>query len=218
MHRALWSLFLLFMLAGCERSMHDMYTQPRYRPMEPDPLFTDGTSARTPPPGTVIARSGPLAVTSSARAGETPEPDTAPVVTPILKEPPSDGQVPHDLPVPVDAALLARGRERFDIYCSPCHGYDGRGDGMIARRGFPPPPSYHTPRLRQAPSLHFYAVITHGYGAMYSYAARVPPADRWAIVAYIRALQLSEHAPLAALSEEERRLLAAPPTPAGAAP
>jgi mono/diheme cytochrome c family protein len=210
MHRALPWLLLLVTVTGCEQGMHDMYAQPRFRPMEPDPLFADGTSARTPPPGTVVARSGPLAVTSSARAGEIPPPDTAPVVMPLLKEPPSDGPVPTDLPIPVDAALLSRGRARFDIYCSPCHGYDGRGDGMVARRGFPAPPSYHTPRLRQAPSLHFYAVITHGYGAMYSYAARVTPADRWAIIAYIRALQLSAHAPIDALTDEERRRLTAP--------
>jgi len=200
---------VLLALTGCERAMQDMYEQPRYRPLQPDTLFADGSSLRTPPPGTIIARAGPFAESSSGRAATTPPPDVAPVVTPLLKAPAEDTAIPTDLPVPVTEALLARGRERFEIYCSPCHGYGGRGDGMIVRRGFPPPPSYHTPRLRQAPSPHFYAVITHGYGAMYSYAARVAPADRWAIVAYIRALQLSEHTPVALLTPGDHKRLEA---------
>jgi hypothetical protein len=98
---------------------------------------------------------------------------------------------------------LARGRERFDIFCSPCHSIAGDGVGMVARRGFPHPPSFHIDRLRQAPDSHFYAVITDGYGAMHSYATRVAPDDRLAIIGYIRALQLSQHAPVASLSGEE---------------
>jgi mono/diheme cytochrome c family protein len=97
----------------------------------------------------------------------------------------------------VDAQLIERGHQRYDIYCSPCHGLSGAGDGMIVQRGFPSPPSYHTARLRAAPAQHFYDVITNGYGVMYSYAARVEPRDRWAIVAYIRALQQSQHAEIA---------------------
>jgi mono/diheme cytochrome c family protein len=99
----------------------------------------------------------------------------------------------HDAanPPPVTMAFLQRGQERFQIYCTPCHGLAGEGNGMIVQRGFPPPPSYHTERLRAAPAQHFFDVITHGYGVMYSYAARVTPRDRWAIVAYIRALQTS---------------------------
>jgi mono/diheme cytochrome c family protein len=100
-------------------------------------------------------------------------------------------------PPPVDAALLARGQEGFTVFCAPCHGAAGEGDGMIVRRGFPAPPSYHTARLRTAPARHFYDVITDGYGVMYSYADRVAPADRWAIAAYIRALQLSRQARVA---------------------
>jgi mono/diheme cytochrome c family protein len=92
-------------------------------------------------------------------------------------------------------ALLQRGRQRFHIYCTPCHSELGDGNGMIVRRGFSPPPSYHVDRLRNAPTQHFYDVISHGYGAMYSFADRVAPPDRWAIAAYIRALQLSQHAP-----------------------
>lgn len=94
----------------------------------------------------------------------------------------------------VTAALLARGREQFDIYCSPCHDRVGSGQGMVVARGMPQPPSYHQERLRSAPDEHFFDVITNGHGAMYSYAARVAPSDRWAIVAYIRALQLSQYA------------------------
>lgn len=100
---------------------------------------------------------------------------------------------PREAP-PVTLALLERGQERFRIYCTPCHSELGDGRGMVVQRGFPPPPSYHTDRLRQASPQHFYDVITNGYGAMYSFADRVQPADRWAITAYIRALQRSQYA------------------------
>ena len=109
-------------------------------------------------------------------------------------------------PPPVDAALVARGRERFDIFCAPCHGAAGDGDGIIVERGFPAPPSYHSARLLAAPAQHFFDVITQGYGVMYSYAARVPPQDRWAIVAYIRALQLSQRTRLAEVPELREKL------------
>jgi mono/diheme cytochrome c family protein len=105
----------------------------------------------------------------------------------------------NELPMPVTTELLARGQERFGIYCAVCHGDDAYGQGMIVQRGFPAPPSFHTDRLRQAPAGHFFDVMTRGYGVMYPYASRVTPADRWAITAYIRALQLSQHAPAAAL-------------------
>ena len=95
-------------------------------------------------------------------------------------------------PPPATPQLLARGRERFDIFCSPCHGASGYGDGTVVSRGFPKPPSFHDARLRSAPARHFFDVITNGYGVMYSYAARVPVADRWAIIAYVRALQASQ--------------------------
>jgi mono/diheme cytochrome c family protein len=108
---------------------------------------------------------------------------------------PPPGVVARDekpVPIPsVTMALLQRGRQRFDIYCAPCHSRLGDGHGMVVERGFPAPPSYYSERLRQAPVQHFYDVITHGYGIMYPYAARVAPADRWAIAAYIRALQAS---------------------------
>jgi mono/diheme cytochrome c family protein len=100
-------------------------------------------------------------------------------------------------PPPVTMALLERGRERYAIDCSPCHGLSGYGDGIIVSRGFPAPPSYHQPRLRQASAGHMVDVITHGFGVMYPYAARVEPRDRWAIAAYLRALQLSQGARVA---------------------
>ncbi|HZS85643.1 MAG TPA: cytochrome c [Stellaceae bacterium] len=112
---------------------------------------------------------------------------------------------PETAPPPVTLALLRRGQERFGIYCTPCHGRLGDGDGMIVQRGFPHPPSYHIDRLRNAPIQHFYDVITHGYGAMFPYAVRVDPEDRWAIAAYIRALQASQDQPVASLTPDERR-------------
>lgn len=112
-------------------------------------------------------------------------------------------------PFPITREVLERGHERFDIYCSPCHGRTGEGNGMVVQRGFPPPPSYHIDRLRQAPAGHFFDVITQGYGIMYSYAQRVEPADRWAIAAYIRVLQKSHDATLAQVPAQQRAKLEA---------
>lgn len=126
---------------------------------------------------------------------------------------PPDGVVAHDEPLGppppprVTLALLERGQQRFDIYCSPCHSRVGDGNGMIVQRGFPNPPSYFIARLMTAPNQHFYDVITHGYGAMFPYAVRVAPADRWAIIAYIRALQASENAKLADVPARKRQSL-----------
>ena len=111
------------------------------------------------------------------------------------------------LPMPVTRELLERGRERFEIYCSVCHGRTGEGNGMIVQRGFPVPPSYHIDRLREAPIGHFFDVMTQGYGIMYSYVERVKPEDRWAIAAYIRALQLSRNVKLAELPASQRSQL-----------
>jgi mono/diheme cytochrome c family protein len=105
------------------------------------------------------------------------------------------------------ADLLERGQERFNIFCRPCHGGLGNGDGVVVERGFPPPPSYHDPRLREAPLGHFFDVVTNGFGRMTSYAARIPPRDRWAIAAYVRALQLSQNAELDDVPPGERRRL-----------
>ena len=104
--------------------------------------------------------------------------------------------IPEKNPLRLTRELLIRGKDRYRIYCSPCHGLSGEGDGMVVRRGFSPPPTYHQERLRNSPDSHFFDVITHGYGAMYPYADRIPEKDRWAIIAYIRALQLSHNARL----------------------
>jgi mono/diheme cytochrome c family protein len=118
----------------------------------------------------------------------------------------AQGAAAEQKPPPVTTALLERGRQRFDIFCSPCHGLAGDGDGVIVARGFPRPPSYHEDRLVAAPAQHFYDVMTSGYGVMFSYADRVPPHDRWAIAAYIRALQLSRRATLAQIPDADEKL------------
>jgi mono/diheme cytochrome c family protein len=183
------------LLSGCEKSMQDMYQQPRYNPLAPSPLWADGGSSRLPVPGTEIAARGGFAGSSSGREGYD------------LAQRWDRDEYATVNPYPLTAALLARGQQRFQIYCAPCHGPAGDGDGYIVKRGFPAPPSYHIDRLRNAPDRYFVDVITNGYGLMYSYADRVAPADRWAIAAYIRALQLSQHAPAAVLSAADRAQL-----------
>jgi mono/diheme cytochrome c family protein len=187
-------LLCVLTLAGCERAMHDMYRQPRLDPGEASPLFADGRGERPPPAGSVPMAAGTLAMTSSGRKG---------------RELPAQWQAAEEsqAPPPITAALLARGQQRFDVYCLPCHSPIGDGDGPVVRRGFPQPPSYHQQRLRDAPDRHFYDVISKGYGIMHSYADRVPPQDRWAIVAYIRALQLSQNAEVAQLPASVRAKL-----------
>ena len=173
-------------LSGCR---NDMHVQPRYNPLDSSDFFEDGRAARPEVPGTVAR--GQLRADHYFYAGKV------------------NGVPVSAFPFPVTRVVLDRGRERYNIYCTPCHGYTGEGRGMIVQRGFPQPPSYHTDRLRQAPVGHLYDVITNGYGAMYSYAARISPEDRWAIVAYIRALQLSQHATVDDVPEAERTKLLA---------
>jgi hypothetical protein len=173
-------------LVGCSEA--NMAKQPKYhRPLEASDFFEDGQASRPLVEGTVAR--GQLRVDRAFYEGRSGE-----------------AMIDH-VPMDVDRTVLERGRERFNIYCSPCHGWVGDGQGMIVKRGFSPPPSLHEQRLRDAPAGHFFHVITHGHGAMYSYASRVPPEDRWAIVAYIRALQLSQHASLADVPAEERSKL-----------
>lgn len=117
------------------------------------------------------------------------------------------GPRPDSLPMPLDKALLDRGQRQYEINCLPCHGRVGYADGMVVQRGFPKPPSFHTDRLRAVPLSHFYDVITDGYGVMYSYSDRVEPDERWAIAAYIRALQTSQHVPASALDAPQRAAL-----------
>ena len=146
---------------------------------------------------------------------------TSPEPLPPIAPPPGTvarDYAPEPPPPPATLALLERGRQRFDIYCAVCHGPAGNGDGMVVQRGFPAPPSYQIERLRKASIQHFYDVITNGYGVMYSYASRVAPPDRWAIIAYIRALQAAESAaadraatgaepPMLRLTQKERSAL-----------
>lgn len=181
-------------LTAC--SNHEMYDQPRYDPLETGLAFPDSQSARVPPKGTVTRGDVSTRQWLWPREPWSPS-DPLPVAAATT----------DTFPKPVTREMLARGRERFGIYCTPCHGAYGYGDGMVTRHGFPNPPSYHIPRLLAAPDGHFYDVITHGFGRMYPYAYRVAPPDRWAIIAYIRALQLSRHAALSDLPPEERRRL-----------
>lgn len=174
------------LLAGCENGVRNMYHQAKDDPLAYSPLWPDGRSSRPLETDTVAFSAGPLAETSSGRLGVIPTPASGPVYT---------------------AAALERGRQEFQIYCAPCHGSAGDGDGYITRRGFPHPPSYYSDSLRGAPDSLFYGVITHGYGIMYPYGDRVAPADRWDIVAYIRALQLAAHAPLSDVPPAQRQRL-----------
>ena len=166
-------LFITPSLTSCRRGMVD--TQ-HVKPLAENNFFADGRGARVPPPHT-IAR-GQLRADEQFFTGKIGD------------------QLAATFPLPVTRELLKRGQERFNIYCSVCHGRTGEGNGMIVQRGFPQPPSFHEQRLRDAPPGHFFNVITNGYGVMYPYASRVAPEDRWAIAAYIRALQLSQHAAL----------------------
>jgi mono/diheme cytochrome c family protein len=192
----------IVLLAGCERTFRDMYDQPRYKPLAASALWRDGRASRSPVDGTVARSEGTFAGTSSGRLGivaPAPVPGPFDTIRDVL-QPERAAGTGAEITLPrFTVVLLERGRQRFDIFCSPCHSIAGDGDGMVARRGFPHPPSFHTDRLRAVSNAHIYAVMTHGYGAMHSYATRVPPDDRLAIVAYIRALQWSQHAPVAAL-------------------
>jgi hypothetical protein len=215
------ALALAVVLGGCEKTARNMYDQPRDKPLAASPLWPDGRSAREPVDGTIARAAGTTADTSSGRLGGlAAEPSYArPLPTAIEAPPPSPreaGRVvpgtPSEAVVPRrewTAAFLARGRERYDIFCSPCHSVAGDGDGMVARRGFPHPPSFRLARLRDASDEHLYAVISDGYGDMYPYATRIPPRDRRAIVAYIRALQLASAAAVDVLPADARDKLEA---------
>jgi mono/diheme cytochrome c family protein len=190
----------LLSFAGCRRDMQD---QPKAKPFRTSTFFKDGLASRQPVAGTV-PRGWLRADTElfTGKKNKTPGPAVNPQTGPVNTTPPAaagSAQVaaayPDDVekfPFPITEEVLDRGQQRFQIYCSVCHGMTGNGDGMIVRRGFRKPPSYHEQRLREAPVGHFFDVVTNGWGAMPSYAAQVPVQDRWAIIAYIRALQLSQ--------------------------
>jgi mono/diheme cytochrome c family protein len=172
----------LLLVGGCDQMRQDMATQPKNRPLSPSDFFHDGRSER------------PLLENTVARGS-------------LANDEYMVAKDSNAFPLTVDQALLERGQERYGAFCTPCHGLQGDGNGMVALRGMKHPPSYHTDRLRESPNGYFYDVISNGFGQMYGYAAQIPPRDRWAIIAYVRALQLSRNARTAELPAELRQKL-----------
>jgi mono/diheme cytochrome c family protein len=184
------------MAAGCRQDMHDA---PRYDPLEASTFFADGRGSRT-------------FVTNTVARGTLREDEH-------LYQGKVNGELTDMFPMPVTAEVMNRGQERFNVFCSPCHGRTGQGNGMVVQRGFRAPPSYHDERLRNAPVGYYFDVMTHGFGAMPDYATQVPVADRWAIAAYIRALQFSQRATIDDVPADRRPEMdqpaAAPGAPGG---
>lgn len=178
-------LFALLLLAGCRQDMHD---QPKYKPLKSSPFFDDGRASRPLVPDTVAR--GHLDDDDALHTGK------------------SGADFVATFPLPITREVLDRGQERYDIYCSPCHDRLGNGEGMIVRRGYRRPPSLHIDRLRATAPGYVFDVISRGFGAMPDYTSQIPVTDRWAIVAYIRALQLSQHAALSDVPPAERATLA----------
>jgi mono/diheme cytochrome c family protein len=176
------------LLAGCSLKQ-DMALQPKNRPLSPSDFFSDGRSER------------PLVENTVARGS-------------FVNEALFAGKDSNAFPLPVTQELLERGEGRYKIFCTPCHGLQGDGNGMVVMRGMKHPPTFHQDRLRQSPNGYFYDVITNGFGAMYGYSAQINPRDRWAIVAYVRALQLSRNAKIAELPADVREKVMHPPSPA----
>ena len=174
----------MVLLTGCHL---DMWDQPRQGTLSTSTFYEDGAAARPLPGGVVPHGHGDR--------------------DPHLYEGDVDGDWATDFPMELDAELLRRGQERYDIFCAVCHDRAGTGRGMIVQRGFDQPESFHTERLRQMPEGYYFDVITNGFGTMYPYGDRVPPEDRWAIIAYIRALQLSQDATLDDVPEDQREAL-----------
>ncbi|HUB66631.1 MAG TPA: cytochrome c [Candidatus Methylacidiphilales bacterium] len=175
-------------LTGCHR---DMYEQPKILPEQQNEYFPS-QAVDLAPPAHSVPRGGVA--------------DDSPFYTG------HDGAALTDrIPIPVTPALMSQGRDLFEINCSMCHGRDGYGQGIVVQRGFPAPPSYHTDRLRKAPVGHFFEVITNGYGVMYPFGSRLSPEERWAVIAYIRALQFSQDAPLSELNPEDQKKVEASP-------
>ena len=188
-------------LVACRQDMHDA---PRYEPLEASTFFSDGRGSR------------PLVANTVAR-GQLREDE-------LLYTGKIGGQLATEFPMPVTAEMMARGQERFNVFCSPCHGRTGDGTGLIVQRGFRQPPSYYEDRLVNAPVGYLFDVMTNGFGAMQDYSAQVPVADRWAIAAYIKALQFSRRGTVNDVPADRREELdrspvtpPPPPPPAGAA-
>lgn len=188
------TLFGVVVVAAAIGCRQEMYDQPKYKPLEKSDFFADQRASRPLVEGTV--------------ARGTLDPAAAPL--PAAGAPSAEA-LSTTLPVPLTRELLLRGRERFEIFCTPCHDRTGAGVGMVVRRGYRPPPSLHIDRLRDMPIGQFYDVMTRGLGAMPDYAQQIPPSDRWAIAAYVRALQLSQRATIQDVPEQERRRLEGTP-------
>jgi Cytochrome C oxidase, cbb3-type, subunit III len=183
-----WIAVGLAVVIGCQQKMAD---QPRYEPLSHSTFFGDDRAARPLVEGTVAR--GQLRGDEPSYTGKEGE------------------KLVDTFPFPVTLAVLERGEQRFNIFCSPCHDRVGSGQGMIVRRGYRAPPSFHIDRLRQSPAGHFFEVMSKGFGVMPDYAQQIRPEDRWAIAAYIRALQLSQHATLAEVPEDQRQKLGIKP-------
>lgn len=181
------SIIVILCFLGVTACRQDMHDQPRYEPLERNAFFEDGRASRPLVEGTVAR--GQLRLDDHFYTGKV------------------NGELVTTLPFAATKEVLERGQQRYNIFCSPCHDQIGTGKGMIVQRGFRQPPSLHIDRLRQAPAGHFFDVMTNGFGTMYSYADRIAPKDRWAIVAYIRALQLSQNATLEDVPAAERSKL-----------
>lgn len=175
----------LVLMTGCRQDMHD---QPKFKPLRANSFFADGRSARPLVAGTVAR--GTLQEDDHLFTGRV------------------NNEFVTTFPFPVTEQVIRRGQERFNIFCAPCHGQLGDGEGAIVQRGMKKPPSYHIDRLRESPPGYFFNVITNGFGAMFDYADRIPAQDRWAIIAYIRALQLSQNAKIDDVPQEKRQELA----------
>ncbi|MBK8901633.1 MAG: cytochrome c [Anaerolineaceae bacterium] len=186
LHSLLWlAAACLLLLAGCEEM--EMEDQARYEPLEASQFFPDGQASRP-----ILAEVVPRTAYDLSDPVYSGLEDGEPVLT---------------VPLPLTAELLEQGQAQYNIFCSPCHGLSGDGSGMIVQRGFPAPPTFHSERLRQAPDGHYFDVISNGFGLMYEYGTRVEPEGRWAIIAYIRALQLSQNAAVHTLPEADREQL-----------
>ncbi len=217
-------------LAGCnqqgEFSPVDMWNRSRYKPLEPTHQSVGVNTSRNFPAGTVYrgqierdklypASENGMSVRAMQRVGRVREAPNTPANMGVTGDfrVRGGGAEMTSFPFPVTKVVLDRGKERFEVYCTPCHGRTGAGDGMIVRRGFSQPPTYHQARLREAPVGHFFDVMTNGYGAMYPFADKLSPEDRWAVTAYIRALQLSQNAQVSDVPANERADIGKPKEP-----
>lgn len=198
LNRKLLWIFTISILLSAVGCRYDMQDQPRYKPYKKSDFFSDNKAMRDLPEGTVargMLREDKVFYTGKKlnidpNAAANVETTVSPTGNTLVSSFPNDIE---KMPVPLTEELLARGEQRYKVFCVVCHGPVGNGDGMIVRRGYPQPPTYNDDRLRNAPDGHFFDVMTNGWGKMSSYASQIPPADRWAIVAYIRALQISQN-------------------------